>query len=126
METETNTPYPSFEAWLEEIKGTPESSRIGMYLMHNGVVRGTARDGTAVLGMSLSYDHEHLQKVVDLIQAKRGVLAVRVWVNEGVLAVGDDIMRALVAGDLRENVYAGLQELIHLVKSEVVVESEIY
>ena len=36
---------PPIQAWLEEIKRGPDSSRIGMYLVHNGVVRGTSRNG---------------------------------------------------------------------------------
>jgi molybdopterin synthase catalytic subunit len=96
-----------------------------MYLVHNGVVRGTARDGTAVSGMDLSYDREHLEAVIRQVEARPGVVAVRAWVNEGTLAVGDDIMCALVAGDIRENVFSGLEELVRLIKTEVVAEREI-
>ncbi len=95
-----------------------------MYLVHNGVVRGTARDGAAVSGMELSYDHVRLQEVIDQAKAMPGVVAVRAWVNEGSLSVGDDIMVALVAGDIRENVFAGLQQLVRLIKTEVVKELE--
>ncbi len=116
---------PSLEAWLDEIKSSPDSSRIGMYLVHNGVVRGSARDGSAVSGMDLSYDRERLRGVKEQIQARSGVVAVRVWINEGALVVGDDIMYALVAGDIRENVLSALQELVRLIKSEVVAEREI-
>jgi molybdopterin synthase catalytic subunit len=116
---------PSLQLWLDEIKSGPDSFRIGMYLVHNGVVRGTARDGSAVSGMNLSYDQERLQEVVAQVEARPGVVAVRVWINEGKLAIGDDIMFALVAGDIRENVFGGLQELVRRVKSEVVAEWEI-
>jgi molybdopterin synthase catalytic subunit len=96
-----------------------------MYLMHNGVVRGTARDGTVVSGMDLSYDRARLAEVIQQVEAGPGVVAVRAWVNEGGLAVGDDIMYALVAGDIREHVFSGLQELVRLIKTEVVTEREI-
>ncbi len=49
---------------------------------------------------------------------------VRGWVNEGSLSVGDDIMKVLVAGDIRDNVFAALQRLVSLIKSEVLSESE--
>ena len=117
--------HPQFETWLDEIKAGPESSRIGMYLMHNGVVRGAARDGTPVSGMDLSYDAERLRTIVAEIEARPGVVAVKVWVNQGRLAVGDDIMRVLLAGDIRENVFGALQELVRLVKTECVKEWEI-
>jgi molybdopterin synthase catalytic subunit len=120
-----NELYPRFETWLDEIKSGPDAGRIGMYLMHNGVVRGTARDGTPVTGMDLSYDREHLDTVVRGIYARPGVVAIRVWINEGHLAVGDDIMRVVVAGDIRENVFGALQELVRLIKTECVEEWEI-
>jgi molybdopterin synthase catalytic subunit len=116
---------PSLQAWLDEIKRGPDSPRIGMYLVHNGVVRGTARDGSVVSGMNLSYDRGRLEAVLEQIEARPGVVAVRAWINEGTLAIGDDIMYALVAGDIRENVFGGLQELVRLIKSEVVAEWEI-
>lgn len=116
--------HPTFESWLEEIKTSPESGQIGMLLMHNGVVRGSARDGSPVTRMDLSYDGERLQQVVAQVQALPGVVAVRAWVNEGRLAVGDDIMRVLVGGNFRENVFGALQELVRLIKTEVVREDE--
>ncbi len=116
---------PTFETWLDEIKRSSESVGIGMYLAHNGVVRGTSRDGSPVVGMDLSYDHDRLREVVLQVQTMPGVVALRVWVNEGRLAVGEDIMRVLVAGDIRENVFGALQELVRLIKTECVREREI-
>jgi len=116
---------PSLQTWLDEIKCGPDSARIGMYLMHNGVVRGTARDGSPVAGMDLSYGRGRLAEVVEQVEARQGVIAVRVWINEGRLSIGDDIMYALVAGDIRENVFGALQELVRLIKTEVVKEWEI-
>ncbi len=116
---------PQFETWLDEIKSGPDSSRIGMYLIHNGVVRGTRRDGTPVTGMDLTYDRERLSTIVAEISGRPGVVAVKVWINEGRLTVGDDIMRVLVGGDIRENVFGALQEMVRLIKTECVKESEI-
>ena len=74
--------------------------------------------------MDLSCDRDHLLEVVTRIEAMPGVVALRVWVNEGRLVIGDDIMRVLVAGDIRENVFAALQELVRLIKTECVSEQE--
>jgi molybdopterin synthase catalytic subunit len=109
---------------LAEIKQGSEASGVGMYLIHNGVVRGTARDGSVVTGMELTYNRVHLQEVIEDVKAMPGVVAVRAWINEGDLSVGDDIMLALVAGDIRENVFGGLQQLVRLIKTEVVKEIE--
>jgi len=75
---------PSLEQWLEEVKREPDSARVGMYLMHNGVVRGTSRGGTPVSGMDLTCDHERLRKVVEEIKHRPGVVTVRVWSTKAV------------------------------------------
>ena len=116
---------PNLEAWLEEIKSSEDAPLIGMCLVHNGVVRGTTRDGRPVLGMELSYDPDRLQSVVTEARAKPGVIAVRAWVNEGHLKVGDDIRYVLVAADIREHAFGTLQELVQRIKTEVVRENEI-
>jgi molybdopterin synthase catalytic subunit len=116
---------PSLEAWLGEIKGDRGSRGIGIFFMHNGVVRGTTRDGSTVSGLDVSYDRKRLDEVVVQVAAMPGVVAVRAWVNEGALAVGDDMIYALVAGDVRKNVFAGWRTLVGLIKSEVVTEHEI-
>ena len=54
-----------------------------------------------------------------------GVIAVEGWVNEGELAVGDDIMKIVVAGDIRENFLGALEQLVGTIKTEVVTESEL-
>lgn len=95
-----------------------------MYLVHNGVVRGTSRNGDVVSGMKLSHDDVRLNEVIHQVADRPGIVAVRAWVNEGTLQVGEDIMYALVAGDIRENVFSSLQELVRLVKTEVVIEQE--
>jgi molybdopterin synthase catalytic subunit len=116
---------PDFESWLDEIKTGPGGAKIGMYLMHNGVVRGTSRDGALVTSMELTHDHDRLRDIVALVEARPGIVALRVWINEGTLSVGDDIMRVLVAGDFRENVFTALQDLVRLIKTECVRENEV-
>jgi molybdopterin synthase catalytic subunit len=116
---------PQYETWLGEMKSGPDSARIGMYLMHNGVVRGTTRNGDPVTGMDLTYDAERLSSIVDETRARPGIFAVKVWINQGRLSVGDDIMRVLVGGDIRENVFGALQEMVRLIKTECVKEREI-
>jgi molybdopterin synthase catalytic subunit len=74
--------------------------------------------------MDLTYDRDGLARALTEAQTLPGVVAVRAWINEGSLKVGDDIMLALVAGDIRENVFAGLQQLVRLIKTEVVKEVE--
>jgi molybdopterin synthase catalytic subunit len=44
--------------------------------------------------------------------------------QRGALSVGDNIVKVLVAGVIRDIVFAALQRLVSLMKSEVLSESE--
>lgn len=124
---------PSMDAWRAEAKADPSAEKCGMYLFHSGVVRSTARarvrggDATAapVSGMIFSCDREKLGAAIEAARAMEGIHYVRVWVNEGRLAVGDDIMLALVGGDIRPHVIDALQTLVDTIKNECVVETEL-
>ena len=116
---------PSLDGWLEELKAGVLAAGVGMYLVHNGVVRGHSRAGETVGGMVLAVDRARLAGAAEKAGRRQGILAVRVWVNEGRLAVGDDIMRILVAGDIRENVFPALQDLVREIKTTVVRETEL-
>jgi len=113
------------DAWIREVKAQPGSSAIGMILTHHGIVRGTSRSGENVCGMVLRADRDRLAQALSDAESRPGVVAVRGWVNEGKLAVGDDIMKVLVAGDIREHVFEALQRLVSLIKTEVLRESEL-
>ena len=123
---------PSMDAWLREAKVHPDAGRVGMYLTHNGVVRGTAKamvrqgaqDTKPVTGMTFSYDREKMDAAIAETLAMDGIFYVRAWLNEGELAVGDDIMFVLVGGDIRPHVIDALQFLVGKLKSECVTELE--
>ena len=125
---------PSMDAWLKEAKAHESAAKIGMYLTHNGTVRGTARAmvregaaGTApVIGMEFSYDREKVEAAVADTYKLEGIYYVRVWINEGKLDVGDDIMYVLIGGDIRPRVVAGLDYLVGRLKSECVTETELH
>ena len=55
-----------------------------------------------------------------------GIYYVRVWLNEGELKVGDDIMYVLIGGDIRPRVVEVLDFLVGRIKSECVTETEIF
>lgn len=118
-------PCVSIDEWMREISSLPGSGAVGMMLAHRGVVRATSRGGEAVCGMTLTVDHRLLERVLDEARARPGIFAVRGWVNEGELSVGDDIMKLVVAGDVRERVFAALENLVSRIKTQVVVESEL-
>lgn len=114
------------EKWIHEIKRSVSPDALGMMLVHNGVVRATSKDGKPVKGMHLSYDHGLLSAVIKEMKKHAGIADIRVWINEGELKVGDDIMYVLVAGRFRTDVLPVLQELLTKIKGEVVREEEMF
>ena len=54
----------------------------------------------------------------------KGIFHVRVWLNEGTLDVGDDIMYLLIGGDIRPHVIDALQFLVERIKTQCVTEIE--
>lgn len=124
---------PSIDEWLKEAKADESAAKIGMYLTHNGIVRETAKakvrkgaqDTLPVTGMIFSYDEEKVQAVIEETYKMDGVYYIRVWLNEGELQVGDDIMYVLIGGDIRPHVIDGLQYLVGRIKNECVVETEL-
>lgn len=132
---EPNHPAPpSLDGWLREAKSAPDAAKCGMYLTHCGTVRESARararggDETAapVRGMRFSCDREKLRAAVDETLAMDGIHCVRAWLADGELAVGDDIMRVLIGGDIRPRVIEALQYLVGKLKTECVTEEELF
>ena len=123
---------PSMDAWLAEAKQHESAPKIGMYLTHNGVVRESARakvrlgaqDTKPVTGMFFSYDREKVDAVIAETYNLEGIYYIKVWLNEGELSVGDDIMYVLIGGDIRPHVVDALQYLVGRIKSECVTEEE--
>ena len=113
------------DQWIREIKAASDPEDLGMMLAHNGVVRGTSKEGKPVKGMKLSYDAKKLQAVVNEMKKKDGIVAVRAWLNQGDLTIGDDIMFLLVAGRFRTDVLPVLQELLTTIKTQIVREEEV-
>ena len=104
-----------------------------MYLTHNGTVRQTAKakvrygaeDTKEVTGMIFSYDAEKVNAVIADTYKMEGIYYIKVWLNEGQLTMGDDIMYVLIGGDIRPRVVDALQYLVSRVKNECVVETEL-
>ena len=125
---------PSMDQWLREAKASPDAAKIGMYLTHNGVVRETARaavrEGDAgaapVRGMLFSYDREKVDAAIRETYRMEGIYHVKVWLNQGELRRGDDIMYVLIGGDIRPHVADALQFLVGKIKSTCVSETELY
>ena len=127
------TEIPSMDLWLREAKAHESAPKIGMYLTHNGTVRQTAKakvrhgaeDTKEVTGMIFSYDREKVDAVIADAYKLDGIYYIRVWLNEGQLQMGDDIMYVLIGGDIRPRVVDALNYLVSRIKDECVVETEL-
>ncbi len=130
----SKTDIPSMDVWMKEAKAMEGAGKIGMYLIHNGVVRKTAKakvregmpDTKVVSGMLFSYDPEQAARAVEETYALPGISHVRVWLNEGKLQTGEDLMYVLIGGDIRPHVADALQYLVGKLKNECVKEQELY
>ena len=76
-------------------------------------------------GMDLSYDPEALDAAIADTRELPGIIMVRAWLNSGRLEIGDDIMYALVSGDIRPNVLGALQSFVETIKTKVLTEIEL-
>ena len=127
-------PIPSIDAWLKEAKAHESAPLCGMYLTHNGTVRQSAKakvrygeeNTREVTGMVFSYEEEKVNAVIADTYKMEGIYYIKVWLNEGQLKMGDDIMYVLIGGDIRPRVVDALQYLVSRVKNECVKEEEIY
>lgn len=125
---------PSIDQWLAEAKASPEAAQCGMFLTHNGVVRATpkaqVREGVQGLGevtqVEFSYDAAGLDAAAAEALTWPGVHYVRVWLNEGALAVGESLMYVLIGADIRPNCIDALQKLVGKIKNDLVVEKEVF
>ncbi len=123
---------PSMDHWLQEAKLHASAPKIGMYLTQNGVVRQTAKaqvryganDAKPVTGLYFSYDQKKVDDAIAEAYKMEGIYYVRVWLNEGQLAVGENIMYVLIGGDIRPRVMAAMDFLLERIKSECVIELE--
>ncbi len=112
---------------LDQIKNHPDYPKAGMVLCHNGVVRATSREGEQVTGLSIIVDHERLDQIVAEQKLTPGIVEILVHIEEKkVLAVGDDVMFLVVAGDIRETVIKTLTDTLNQIKSQVTKKTQFF
>ena len=110
---------------IEKIKQHPDYHRSGMILCHNGVVRGTSRDGRRVKGLTVAADMDGLQALVAEQKQRPGIVDILVEIAvDRYLTVGEDVMLLVVAGDVRENVIAVLTDTLEAIKGKITRKTE--
>ena len=117
----------NLQALIEKVKQHPDFHKAGMLLCHCGVVRGTSRDGQRVKGLTVAVDHTGLQNLIADQKRRPGIVDIRVAIaGDRYLAVGDEVMHLVVAGDVRENVIAVLKDTLDAIKTTVTQKTEVF
>jgi molybdopterin synthase catalytic subunit len=117
----------NLQKMIDAMKNRPDYDQAGMILAHNGVVRGTSRDGRRVSGLKVAVDDEKLAAVLEKHRRTPGIIDIQAWINEDKdLTVGDDVMFLVVAGDIRENVISTLETTLNEIKSTVTSKTEYF
>ena len=112
---------------ISKIKTHPAFDQAGMILCHNGVVRGTSRDGRNVTGLRVAVDRERLAKVLAEHRSRPGIVDIQVEIDADTdLSIGDDVMVLVVAGDVRENVIDALTDTLNAIKTTVTAKTEFF
>ena len=112
---------------VDTIKEHPDYHKAGMILCHNGIVRGTSRDGRKVSGLTISVDYNKLHHIIETYKQQPGIIEILVEIADNrYLKVGDDVMLLVVAGDIRENVIAVLKDTLNAIKTSVTNKTEFF
>lgn len=111
-------------AMINKIKHQPRYPEVGMIVCHNGVVRGTSRNGQPVSAIEVAVDRNRLKEVLTAYKQRPGIVDISVEIVEGTLRVGEDIMAVVVAGNTRKNVFPVLEQVVDVIKRDVVKKTE--
>ncbi len=113
---------------LSELKAHPQfPEKVGMILIHNGVVRGWSKEGKKkVKQLEVNPDLEKIRTIQEEMENKTGIFKVQVQTSQGVCKPGEDLLYIIVAGDIRENVKPVLSETLERIKTEAINKREVY
>lgn len=115
---------PTLNDLVEKIKREMNPLKVGMIACHNGIARGTSRDGKLAEYLDIDVDHAVWDKVLQEMRAEPGIAAVEAYLFTGRRRVGDDVMFFAVAGDIREHVLPVLEKTLNRLKKEAVKKQE--
>ena len=115
---------PTLYDLVDHIKRHMDPSRVGMIVCHNGVVRGTSRQGEKAEYLDIDVNREVWNDVLDQMRSKPGIAAIEAHLFTGRRRIGEDVMLVAVAGDIRENVFPILEETVNRLKKEAVLKRE--
>ena len=103
------------------------TEKVGMVLVHNGVVRGRPRSGDKVVErLEVRPDTLKIEAICREMSGRPGIFEVAAQAETGVFSPGEDLLFIIVAGDIRENVLETMTLTLNRIKAEAVAKSEHY
>ena len=100
-------------------KAKANADNLGMILVHNGVVRATSANGDKISKIRIDYNDRELEDLMREVENSKSVEKVWVWINRGMLSVGDDVMYVIVAGNKREELFPIFIDFLNRIKAIV-------
>ena len=117
----------TLESLISQVKTHPDISKAGMLLCHNGFVRQSDRSGDKrVQSLKVKVNRSEVERIRSWGQSQPGIVAVAINALEGEFHVGDDLLYVVVAGDIRENVFSVMREVIERLKADGVSKTVVY
>ena len=111
---------------IQKLKKLPNfAEKVGMILVHNGVVRATSRNGKKVLKLIVKVDYDKINSFIEEFSREKGIFKIIVKANQGEFFPLDDLLFIIVAGDIRDNVKDTLSTLLEKIKLECIKKEEI-
>lgn len=117
-------PMATLYELVEKVKREMDPSQVGMIVCHNGVVRGTSRQGDPAEYLDIDVRRDVWESVLDEMRLQPGIAAIEAHLFTGRRQVGEDVMLVVVAGDIRENVFPVLEKTVNRLKQEAVMKHE--
>lgn len=109
---------------VTKIKRETDPAKVGMIACHNGVVRGTSREGVPAQYLDIDINRRAWDAIVQEMRAQPGIAAIEAHLFTGRRQIGEDVLLVAVAGDIRENVFPVLEKTVNRLKQEAVLKSE--
>jgi molybdopterin synthase catalytic subunit len=109
---------------IAAVKANPNFHKAGMIASHIGIVRSSSRSGKIVDSVHVQFDQAKIEQILGDTKSRPGIVDVLIQTNSGHLAVGDEIMAVVVAGDIRENVFPALTDTVERLKTEASTKTE--
>ena len=108
----------------ERVKHELNPAKVGMIVTHEGIVRGSSREGFPVEYLDIDVDFQVWKTILQEMRAQKGIAAVEADIITGRRYVGDELLLVVIAGDIREHVFPILEKTVNRLKKEAILKKE--